>query len=125
MPELWIQWGIRIVLGMVLALILYRDARSRDYSWIVWAMTPLAVFMAPTTGMAILLSVMILIAYLLLRPKGRSKPCPHCKRKVYHQLAFCPFCGKPIKKECLSCHEAVDWELTKCPYCRSTHLTEG
>lgn len=125
LPEQWIQWGIRLILGIILALILYRDARSRDYSWLVWTITPFAILMTPTIPITILLSGIILAVYFLMRPKGETRPCPHCKRRVFHQLAFCPFCGKSVKKECLSCHETVDWEVTKCPYCRSTHLTES
>ena len=36
--------------------------------------------------------------YLLLRPKGVIKTCPHCRGKYLDYLAFCPHCKRKSRK---------------------------
>jgi RNA polymerase subunit RPABC4/transcription elongation factor Spt4 len=104
---------------------LYRDSRARDYNWIVWTFFPLAAFFTPDNLFSFFLIALVLIIYLIVRPKGKLMACPHCNKKVHYELFVCPFCRKNAKKECLNCHEPVPWEALECPYCKSKAITSG
>ena len=125
MTEALIEPAIRLAIGVIIAILLYRDSRSRDYSWLLWTLAPIAIIIPGNHVVAFAVGLLIILIYLISRPKGDLRKCPHCKRRVHSILAFCPFCGKSVKKECLHCHETVDWEETRCPHCRSTNLTES
>lgn len=112
--------AVKVTLGIILALFLYRDARGRDFQWQFWVISPLlllfnfwwlAVFIIP-------------IGYLMFRPKGKMLHCPHCSKSILDELAFCPFCKRSVKRECLKCHYTVAWDATSCPHCRGTALTD-
>jgi|SRR5690554_89665 len=116
---------IKVVLAAGTAFFLYRDARARDYSWLMWTIVPIIIFFTPGIFGALFSLVLIAVIYTATRPKGILKPCPHCKKKIHTILAFCPFCKQPVKKECLRCHETVDWDAVVCPHCRSRNLTDS
>ena len=120
-----VEFGVKLVLVAGSAFFLYRDARARDYSWLMWIfLCALALFTPGLIG-AFFSLLLIFAIYFASRPKGELKPCPHCKKPVHHILAFCPFCKKPVKRECLRCHETVEWDAVACPHCRSTNLTDS
>ena len=114
---------IDAVLALPLAFILYRDSRARDFNWVLWTITPFAIILSGSMG--IFSAIIIVIAYLMLRPKGELIKCPKCGKKIHTILTLCPFCHKDTKKECLVCHEPVPWEATQCPFCKSKALTSG
>lgn len=116
---------IKLVLAVGTAFFLYRDARARDYSWLMWTIIPIIYFFTPGIFGALFSLFLIVIIYTSTRPKGALKACPHCKKKVHTVLAFCPFCRQSVKRECLRCHETVDWDAVICPHCRSANLTDS
>lgn len=119
-----IDWALKIVTGLILAFWLYRDARSRDFYWPMWTMAPVMILFV--SGFAWIIVVILIIAiYLAIRPKGVLLACPHCKKRVHDELAFCPFCRRSVKRECIKCHHTVPWDAVSCPHCRSTALTDS
>lgn len=117
---------IKVILAGVIAFFIYRDARARDFNWLLWMLIPvIGIFFTPGIPSSVIISLLLVGVYLLFRPKGALKPCPHCKKKIHDILAFCPFCRQSVKRECLRCHETVDWDATLCPHCRSANLTDS
>jgi len=119
-----IDWAGKILTGGILAMWLYRDARSRDFSWLMWTLAPLMLLFLGGAGW-IIAALVIIAVYLGLRPRGKLLPCPHCKKRVHDDLAFCPFCRRSVKRECLKCHRTVPWDAQSCPHCHSTALTDS
>ncbi len=119
-----IELFIKVIMGGILAWWLNNDARGRDYSaWILWTMIPITALFAPTLVGTMIYLVLIIIIYLIMRPKGALLPCPRCNKKIHEILTICPFCNKDSKGECLNCHEPVSWDAERCPYCKSKELT--
>lgn len=116
---------INIAIGLLLAIFLYRDSRARDYNWILWSLLPIVIIFTGGQVLSIFMELVILIFYLILRPKGPLTACPKCNKKILNILTICPFCRKDAKRECLNCHEPVDWEADHCPFCKSRNLTKG
>lgn len=116
---------IKLALAAALAFWLYRDARGRDYSFMLWTFLPVIVLFTPSPFIAIIYLVLIIVFYLILRPKGPLTRCPHCNKPIHDILTVCPFCRKDAKRECLLCHEPVPWTAEQCPYCKSRALTKG
>lgn len=114
---------IKIIIALPLGIWLHRDAKARDYSWMLWTCSPFILLLAPLPA-AIILAVILLVVYLILRPAGALLKCPHCNKRVHEILFICPFCQKNAKHECLNCHEPVPWEAEKCPYCQSRNITK-
>ncbi|NLS45048.1 MAG: hypothetical protein GX969_04845 [Firmicutes bacterium] len=102
-----------IVLALLSAWFIYRDAKCRDYNPAIWVVA--CIFTALTVGVFGTLAVVI--AYFLLCPRGKLFICPHCSGKYIYKLAFCPHCGKPVKKECLGCHDLMGLDAKICPHC--------
>jgi RNA polymerase subunit RPABC4/transcription elongation factor Spt4 len=123
-PQAIIALAVRIIIAVIMAFYLYRDARSRDFNWTMWLVVPIFIVFIPKLVLSFIIAVGILLIYFYARPKGQLTHCPHCKHKIHSVLAYCPFCKKSVKRECLRCHETVDWDATTCPHCRSTQLTE-
>lgn len=116
--------ALKIVALALLAIWLYRDSRSRDYYWLMWTIAPvMMVFLGSVAWVPA--AVLLVIIYVGIRPRGAIGPCPHCKKPVHEELAFCPFCRRSIKRECLRCHRTVPWDATVCPHCRSAALTDS
>lgn len=120
-----VELAIKIVLAAFLAFWLYRDAKARDYSFMVWTFLPVIVLLTPQPVLAVIYLALILVFYLILRPKGPLTRCPHCQKPIHDILTVCPFCRKNAKRECLQCHEPVPWAAEQCPYCKSRALTNG
>ncbi len=116
---------INIIIALPLIVWLYRDARGRDYNWVLWSVVPGMIIFAPSILALLVYTPLIIILYIILRPKGTLHKCPHCTKKIHPILVICPFCQKEAKRECLHCHEPVDWEATQCPFCKSRALTKG
>jgi uncharacterized membrane protein YhaH (DUF805 family) len=73
-----------IVFNIALLVWVARDAKSRGMdSAVLWM---LLVFFTSFLG---------LIIYLLARPQGQMKTCPHCGNKRLAASAKCPHCGNP------------------------------
>lgn len=115
---------IKAVAILITAVWLYRDARSRDYYWLMWTIAP--VMLLFLSGIAWIVALALIVAvYIGVRPHGALLSCPHCKKRVHDELAFCPFCKRSVKRECLRCHRTVPWEAQTCPHCRSSALTDS
>ncbi|MEW5865242.1 MAG: zinc ribbon domain-containing protein [Bacillota bacterium] len=106
-----------LVVAALAAWWTFKDARSRDSSPLLWAagIVISALMLGPVGGPVG--SAVVLGVYLLARPRGALLVCPHCKRRYIHNLAFCPHCGKPVKKECLRCHDTMELDAETCPHC--------
>ncbi|MGE5550772.1 MAG: double zinc ribbon domain-containing protein [Bacteroidota bacterium] len=114
----------RLLMAAVLCFWLYRDSRSRDFSWLMWTLAPaMLVFLGRLAWVPA--GLVIIGAYLGTRPKGKLLACPHCKKNVHEELAFCAFCRRSVKRECIRCHRTVPWDAVSCPHCRSTALTDS
>jgi endogenous inhibitor of DNA gyrase (YacG/DUF329 family) len=114
-----------IVLMIPMIFFLYRDARARDYSWMLWSMLPIILLFSNNITFTILVAIGIVLFYLILRPKGAILKCPKCGKPIHEVLTVCPFCRREAKRECLQCHEPVPWEADQCPFCKSRSLTKG
>lgn len=121
----FVELGIKLVLTAGSAFFLYRDARARDYSWLMWMIICIFVFLTPGLIGSFFALLLVFAIYFSTRPKGELTPCPHCNKRVHNILAFCPFCKRAVKRECLRCHETVAWDAVICPHCRSTNLTDS
>ncbi len=109
----WPLWGATLGAAAIAGWWTYRDARSRDSNPVLWTA---GIALAALTGSWVGV-VVVLGAYALARPRGALLMCPHCKRRYIHNLAFCPHCGKPVKKECLRCHDTMELDAEICPHC--------
>jgi DNA-directed RNA polymerase subunit RPC12/RpoP len=116
---------IKVALAGGLMFFLYKDARARDYTWLMWVFAPVIIILTSGLGTSLLLLLLILLVYITTRPKGALNTCPHCGKKAHYILAFCPFCRQSVKKECLRCHDTVDWNAERCPHCGSMNLTKS
>lgn len=117
--------AINLILAVITGFFIYKDARARDYNWLMWTLLPVMVFFSPSVSGSVLILLMLVGIYLFSRPKGDLIHCPHCKKRIHSVLAFCPFCRNSVKRECLKCHETVEWEATRCPHCHSANLTDS
>ncbi|HHT49757.1 MAG TPA: zinc ribbon domain-containing protein [Firmicutes bacterium] len=115
---------IKLVIAGGLMFFLYKDARARDYSWFMWTFIPVLLIFTPELISTVFTAAIILLMYLMTRPKGELITCPHCGKKVHDVLAFCPHCRQSVKRECLRCHDTVEWEAERCPHCGSMNLTK-
>ena len=107
-----------VMIGVAAGIVVYRDARMRDYYPIVWGLLfPLVAIFGLGGPSALVLMPVAGLIYVLVRPKGKMSVCPHCSRPSLDWLAFCPLCTKPKKRECLKCHDLAEWKDTRCPHC--------
>ena len=120
-----IQLVIKLVIVLALGYWLYLESKGRDYFWTFWTFIPVIILFTPSLIVALPFTIFMVIMYLVLRPKGKLEPCPHCNKKIHEILTICPFCRKSAKKECLQCHEPVPWNAKQCPFCKSRALTQG
>lgn len=105
-----------IIVGSALILYwVYRDSRARD------AYPPFWFAAIGFSGLFIHFLAVPLgaLIYIMVRPKGRLMPCPHCGAPRLATLTECPKCEGPLKKECYRCHAAIPVEATECPECGS------
>lgn len=116
---------IKVILAALLAVWLYRDSRGRDYSWILWTLVPFMIIFVNSLALSVIFALLVVIFYLIFRPKGAMIRCPKCNKPIHEILTICPFCHKEAKRECLNCHEPVPWDAEQCPFCKSRALTKG
>ncbi len=115
----WTALAINLLFAGPVAFWTYSDAKGRDANPILWAATALIVglfFLGPLGPVG---TAIVLIIYLLVRPKGAMRICPYCKKKALHWLAFCPHCKSALKRDCYRCFAAVDVEEEFCPHCHT------
>ncbi len=92
----WIVWffPIWIVIGVILCVWVYRDAKARGADATLWLV------------IALLTGIIGLIVWLAVRPgegaprtAARSAPstCPHCGAALTSGAKFCTSCGKKLE----------------------------
>ncbi len=109
---------LNLVITILAAIWIYRDSKNRDNNPVMWVVA--IVFMGLAVNFLKSFGItLILLVYLLQRPKGKLLECPHCSKPRLDYLAFCPHCKKEVKKECLKCHEVMELDAERCPNCNS------
>jgi RNA polymerase subunit RPABC4/transcription elongation factor Spt4 len=99
-----------IVFFFIFALIgigyyVYHDAELRGMNPLLW--TLISVFAPYFVG---------LIVYVVIRSPLPAR-CPACGAISPKESAFCPKCGKPIRRQCPTCHATLDQGYRFCPAC--------
>ena len=101
-----------LVIPLSIGLYVYRDAKYRDLSAVLW------------TFIALLAPMLIgFIIYLLVRGSHSILKCPDCTFTVAEQFDVCPKCGAKLKDSCAGCEIPLEPEWAVCPKC-SAPLTE-
>ena len=114
LPMNWLV--INLAITAPAAYWVYRDAKGRDASPILWTA---AIILAGLFFLGPLGAALVLFLYSLFRPKGAMRVCPHCSKRALSWLAFCPHCKGVLKRDCYRCFAAVDIENEFCPHCRA------
>ncbi len=111
--------GIKVLTLALVGYWLYSDAKARDYHPVIWAASGvlLGFFGVGVLGPILLAAVMGL--YMLKRPKGPLRICPHCRKPAMDALANCPRCKGILKKDCYRCFQVVDVTMDRCPNCNA------
>lgn len=110
-----------IVLWGAILIWVYRDAEKRGMSGILWLL------------LVLIGNVIGLLIYAIVRsetpvrrptqageaqpPGGPAGACPACGKPLTAGHAFCPYCGKNLKKTCPVCGKPVAEEWKVCPAC--------
>ncbi|NLJ86413.1 MAG: hypothetical protein GX322_08230 [Firmicutes bacterium] len=113
----WRVIAINLAVAAPAAYFIYRDSRGRDANFVIWTATVIIAglfFLGPFGPIG---TGIILLIYMLARPKGAMRTCPHCNKRALSWLAFCPHCKGALKRDCYRCFEAVDVEKEHCPHC--------
>ena len=84
---------IPLIIGIVLAIWVYKDAEKRGKSGALWLLIVLV------TG------ILGLIIWLVIRPPiggekpaGSDRKCPNCGRGIPMDARTCPYCGKNFEQ---------------------------
>ncbi len=92
-------------------------------------------------GIAALVPILGLIAYVILRPStymadreeqeldialrerqlAHYGSCPQCGSPIERDFVVCPVCNTQVRNVCPSCRRPLDAHWKVCPYCR-THI---
>jgi len=110
-----------IVLWGAVLIWVYRDAEKRGMSGILWLL------------LVLIGNVIGLLIYAIVRSETPVKrrqegattgeacfapeKCPGCGSALAKEYAFCPYCGKNLKKTCPACGKPVDASWKACPAC--------
>jgi RNA polymerase subunit RPABC4/transcription elongation factor Spt4 len=107
-----------IVLWGAVLIWVYRDAEKRGMSGILWLL------------LVLIGNVIGLLIYAIVRSEtpvrrraesagGSAAPakCPGCGNSVATGHAFCPHCGKNLKRTCPACGKTVEGDWKVCPSC--------
>jgi hypothetical protein len=107
-----------IVLWGAVLIWVYRDAEKRGMSGILWLL------------LVLIGNVIGLLIYAIVRSEtpvkrrtegtgGSAGPekCPGCGNPVATGHAFCPYCGKNLKRTCPACGKTVEGNWKACPSC--------
>ncbi len=110
-----------IILWGAVLIWVYRDAEKRGMSGILWL---LLVLIGNVIG---LLIYAIVRSETPVRKPAQSGPagaaccppeaCPACGKPLTPGYAFCPYCGKSLKKTCPVCGKPVEEGWKACPAC--------
>lgn len=121
-----------LIIGLVVALWVYRDAQSYGHSKnsaLLWALGTIPFF------------IVVFPLYLLLGRKSQIKQnkkieqqiidaevivededaidCPMCAKKVKEEFKNCPYCGYSLKLKCANCGEELKRGWQYCPSCQA------
>jgi len=127
-----------LVIWVMVALWVHRDAESRGMEGILWA---LIVFFVHILGFIIYLVVRTNHPVLPAKPAGPKTPtpppssgetgpaagpaaaaqatpvCKSCGRPVEKDHAYCAACGQNLRPVCAKCGKEIQREWTVCPFC--------
>ena len=87
--------AIIFVIGILIAIWVYKDAEKRGSSGVLWLI------------IVILTSIVGLIIWLVVRPPigghpgqgpGAGRMCPNCGRPIPMDARVCPYCGKNFQQ---------------------------
>lgn len=89
---------IPIILAIIFAIWIYKDANKRGKEGIVWAIILLLV----TLCLSFIGLIIIVVIWLVIRPPIGGEPksvssdrrCPNCGRPIPFDAKICPYCGK-------------------------------
>jgi hypothetical protein len=109
-----------IILWGAVLLWVYRDAQKRGMNGILWL---LLVLIGNVIGL--LIYAIVRSETPVRRPQAPPEPtaccppttCPSCGKPVGPGYAFCPYCGKSLKRTCPSCGKPVEEDWKVCPVC--------
>jgi len=109
---------VLVVLWGAVLIWVYRDAEKRGMSGILWLL------------LVLIGNVIGLLIYAIVRsetpvkrrtegPGGSAGPekCPGCGNAVATGHAFCPHCGKNLKRTCPACGKTIEENWKACPTC--------
>jgi hypothetical protein len=97
-------WIVGLMLLIVMmAFWVLRDARKRDFKPMLWGV------------LTLLGNVVTLIVYLIVRPTPAR--CPACGAGTHREYIACPMCGHALRAMCPSCGRAQESAWVCCPYC--------
>lgn len=102
-----------IVISALILYWVYKDSTRREAYPPMW-FAALAFSGLFLHWLAVPLGALI---YLVVRPKGRLIPCPHCGTPRLASLVTCPKCEGRLRKECHRCHASIPVEAGVCPEC--------
>jgi hypothetical protein len=103
-----------IILWGAVLIWVYRDAEKHGMSGILWLL------------LVLIGNVIGLLIYAIVRSEtplrrrvdgGTTEKCPGCGNALATGYAFCPYCGKDLKKTCPACHKPVEAGWKVCPAC--------
>lgn len=95
-----------IILPVILAVYVYRDASRRGMNAILWMLVA-----------AIAPALIGLIVYLLVRGNYSDLRCPACATPVKEHFVICPKCGTKLRASCPNCATPVEPDWKVCPKC--------
>lgn len=108
-----------IILWGAVLLWVYRDAERRGMSGLLWL---LLVLVGNVVGL--LIYAIVRSDTALGRRNGTAGgsaagagPCPGCGAPLTTGFAYCPRCGKSLKKGCPACGKPVEEGWKACPAC--------
>lgn len=127
-----------LVIWVLVALWVHRDAESRGMEGVLWA---LIVFFVHILGIIIYLVVRANHPVLPAKPAGPGTPtpppasgetgstpgealtvqvtpvCKSCGRPVEKEHAYCAACGQNLQPVCVKCGKEIQREWAVCPFC--------
>ena len=95
-----------IMVPIIIAVYVYRDAHRRSMNAVLWA---LVAALVPT--------FIGLLVYLLVRGNYSDLNCPQCGTRVQEQFVVCPSCGAKLRASCPNCATPVEPGWKVCPNC--------
>ena len=96
-----IMFIIPLIISIVLAIWIYKDANKRGKEGIVWAIV--IVLITLLLGIVgFIISIILTIVWLVTRPPIGGEPttvssdrrCPNCGRPIPTDARVCPYCAK-------------------------------